>query len=183
MSVDTDSSEIKKTIAPHKAGWIIALMSVISPVMFLLHPIVTDMLPHFTISAQTWQIDYFHGYIYLDYLNFYIMMTMAPFLAIRYVLAYQTIRLYRGETTVKSAKIIAILSDIPFICLSLLITLPSIVALILTGFYTSFFIPTPFPLLTFLLLLRFRPPEEIRKFLGKESEDQQWWTEKTSTTT
>ncbi|MFW9909960.1 MAG: hypothetical protein ACFFEF_15435 [Candidatus Thorarchaeota archaeon] len=148
-----------QSITPINAAGIIAVVSLVTPVVFMFHPLVTGLPPHFTIVSMLYTFDYLHGIVTLTLATLF--SGIAMFLAIipRFIFSFQVYRLYSGVSSLRYSKGMGIISEIVLIALAIPLDISSILTYFMTGWMTSLMFPMPFPLLALLILLKYRPPE------------------------
>jgi hypothetical protein len=161
-----DDDEESAKIIPWHSLIVILIIAIVTPFQIIFVP-----EGYLQIISQVWVFFPFSGYFEL--FGFLSMVSILPFCLLRYLLAIQVGRFFKGETTQQKTIIIGIVGEIPVFILSLLLFLQPFVAAI--PFTIS--IPVPLTLIISLYLVRrYTKPEYPLTWKG-EKKILDWWPE------
>ena len=144
--------------APSNVGSIFGVLSVICPLMILLHPIVGGSGLHFSIINLGFGFDYYFGQIEIWVYEPLALVSELIFVFFRFVFVYQIVMVYQGRTTQRKTVLAGILGELPMLLLSISRDLVVFLQWLSGGIMSSFMIPTPIILVIGLVLLRKYPP-------------------------
>jgi len=163
-----------KPVNPVVVGIVMALVALLAPLAFSIT--VYDGL-HLSVTAVLWGFISSPYQTYLEIVNIFTLVTMMPFGFLRLAYAYQMVRFYNGLTTKKRTLTLGVVSELPFVMLSILY-------LIMWFFYPyspmGLAGPTLILLIVGILIIRFRPPPESPEIWEEMSEEKPWWTEEST---
>ncbi|MHA1907479.1 MAG: hypothetical protein ACW98Y_09315 [Candidatus Thorarchaeota archaeon] len=162
-----------RTIDPQTAGFLIAAVSVIAPIVFMFHPLVDGYPPHFTIYASIFTFDYVHGYITFAFSTMFAAFGFLLFSVPRFIFSYQVHRYYSGISNLRMTKYMGVFAEICIIAIAGIMDLSTLISLIFGGWMTSLMIPLPIPLIAYLILNRWRSPEPKELWLEEAEKSEE----------
>ncbi|MFW9805037.1 MAG: hypothetical protein ACFFFC_20485 [Candidatus Thorarchaeota archaeon] len=126
---------------------------------------------YISIAAATWLLNLSpRGY------NLHLLLQFFPLLQftfLRFVFALQMTRLYQGKSSVRTAIYVGVISECPFLVISIINALPSLWNPAYPYGFSG--IPLPFVLLVGWLLIKRYPPPVRRKTWIKDEKTETWW--------
>ncbi len=155
------TSQASKSINSNKAGAIIVVVSILTPIAFQFHPLVEGYPPHFTIMALLFSFNYIHGVMVLELVQLYSFVGLLVIAVPRFIFSFQVHRYYSGLSNLRQTRIMGVVAEVGIIMLSGFFDSMALITLISTGWYTSLMFPLPFPLIAFLIVHAARKPSYL----------------------
>ncbi|MFW9849850.1 MAG: hypothetical protein ACFFF4_11960 [Candidatus Thorarchaeota archaeon] len=153
-------AQTPNTISPVSAGLIIALISIVSPIIFMFHPLVEGLPPHFTFYSLIYTYDYLHGINSLQLTAIYSLLAFLLITAPRFIFSYQVNKFYSGVSSLRRTLYAGFFAEIITIAIGFAVDLSTLISVIFGGWMTSLIFPLPIPLVGFLILKKMRSPVE-----------------------
>ena len=175
MSEESETPAINdKLVNPMVVGIVMALVALLAPLTFSIA--VYDGL-HLSVTAVLWGFISSPYQTYLGIADIFLLVAMMPFGFLRLAYAYQMVRLYKGQTTKKRTLTLGIVSELPFVMLSILY-------LIMWFFYPyspmGLAGPTLILLIVGILIIRLKPPPKPPEIWEEMPEEKPWWVEEST---